>query len=590
MKDGSKNRIKVRIMKQVICFLLCCISVWNPSEAQDISKSINKGWKFKDVASSEWLPAVVPGTVHTDLMKNKRIPDPYYRDNEEKVQWVSKRDWEYQTYIDLDAKILAKKHLELHFEGLDTYADVYLNDRLILQADNMFRTWIVDVKTYVKQGRNKLQLRFYSAENRVDSLATAALPLVRPSENNRHYARKAQYHFGWDWGPRLITCGIWRNVSLKGWNEPRKEDDSWKKDLKNKIELVQKPDSVGRSFYFTINDRPVFMKGANWIPADMFLPRLTKAKYRQLLVAAKEANINMIRVWGGGIYEDDAFYDLCDSLGIMVWQDFMFAGAMYPGDETFVESVKQEAIDNIKRLRRHPCIVVWCGNNEIDEAWHNWGWQKQFNISPEDSSKLWQDYTRLFREILPELVQKYDGTRPYISTSPMHGWGRKQSMTEGDSHYWGVWWGLEPIEKYKEKVPRFMSEYGMQAMPNWETIVKFSLPEDWDTSSKVMKVHQKHSTGYRNLAVYLEQNGYKPKNLREFAAATQEVQAKAMAIAINAHMDAAPYCMGTLFWQLNDCWPVSSWSVIDYYGGKKKAYHTVKQLYKKPIKESKLPK
>lgn len=578
------------MMKQVFCFLLCCIGVCRHSNAQDISMSLNKGWKFKDVASREWLPAVVPGTVHTDLMKNKRIPDPYYRDNETKVQWVSKRDWEYQTRFEVDEKVLGKKNLDLVFEGLDTYADVYLNDQLILQADNMFRTWKVDVKQYVKQGSNKLHLRFYSAEAKVDSLATAALPLVRPSENNRHYVRKAQYHFGWDWGPRLITCGIWRNVSLKGWDEPKGEDDSWKKHLKNKIELVQKPDSVGRSFYFTINDRPVFMKGANWIPADMFLPRLTKAKYRQLLVAAKEANINMIRVWGGGIYEDDAFYDLCDSLGIMVWQDFMFAGAMYPGDKTFLESVKQEAIDNVKRLRRHPCIVVWCGNNEIDEAWHNWGWQKQFNISPEDSAKLWQDYTSLFKEILPEVVKQYDGTRPYISTSPMHGWGRKQSMTEGDSHYWGVWWGLEPIEKYKEKVPRFMSEYGMQAMPNWETILKFSLPGDWDTSSKVMKVHQKHPTGYRNLAVYLEQNGYKPKNFRAFAAATQDVQAKAMAIAINAHMDAAPYCMGTLFWQLNDCWPVSSWSVIDYYGGKKKAYHTVKQLYKRPIKEAKLPK
>jgi beta-mannosidase len=301
-------------------------------------------------------------------------------------------------------------------------------------------------------------------------------------------------------------------------------------------------------------------------------------------VAAKEANINMLRVWGGGIYEDDAFYDLCDSLGIMVWQDFMFAGAMYPGDSAFMESVKQEVIDNIKRLRRHPCIVVWCGNNEIDEAWHNWGWQKQFKIPAQDSIQLWREYTKLFREMLPELVLQYDGTRPYISTSPMHGWGRKQSMTEGDSHYWGVWWGLEPIEKYKEKVPRFMSEYGMQAMPNWETINKFSLPQDWDTSSVVMKVHQKHPTGYRNLAAYLKQNGYKPTTFKAFADATQEVQKKALSTAITAHMDGAPYCMGTLFWQFNDCWPVTSWSVIDYYGNKKKAYYAVKQLYKQRTK------
>jgi beta-mannosidase len=541
--------------------------------------SLNNGWKFKDAARDEWLPAVIPGTVHTDLMKNKRIPDPYYRDNEIKVQWVSQKDWEYQSTFNIERNMLSKKHLNLVFEGLDTYADVYLNGKLILKADNMFRTWKVDVKQYVWADKNKLLIHFYSAERKVDSLAKAALPLVRPSENNRHYVRKAQYHFGWDWGPRLITCGIWRDVSLEGCDEVKTEDESWKKQLKNKINLVQKPDSMGRSFYFTVNEQPVFMKGANWIPADMFLPRLTKERYRKLLVAAKEANVNMLRVWGGGIYEDDAFYDLCDSLGIMVWQDFMFAGAMYPGDGAFLENVKQEAIDNIKRLRHHPCIVVWCGNNEVDEAWHNWGWQRQFKISKEDSVRLWKDYTRIFREMLPELVQQYDGTRPYISTSPMHGWGRRQSMTEGDSHYWGVWWGLEPIEKYREKVPRFMSEYGMQAMPNWETIIKFSLPQDWDTSSAVMKVHQKHTAGYRNMAVYLEQNGHKPATFREFADATQEVQKKALATAITAHMDAAPYCMGTLFWQFNDCWPVSSWSVIDYYGGKKKAYYTVKKLY-----------
>ncbi|MCU7548795.1 hypothetical protein OCK74_06680 [Chitinophagaceae bacterium LB-8] len=571
-------------------YILICIAIHFSVIAQEYSMPLNKGWKFKETTSQEWLPAIIPGTVHTDLLKNRRIHDPFYRDNESKVQWVSQKDWEYQVSFDVEKSLLSKKHLELVFEGLDTYADVYLNDRLILQANNMFRTWVVDVKQFVRNEKNRLLVHFYSAEHKVDSLAKAALPLVRPSDNNRHYVRKAQYHFGWDWGPRLITCGIWRNVKLKGWDLPETENVSWKKPLNNKIELIQKPDSVGRSFYFTVNGQPVFMKGANWIPADVFLPRVTKAKYRELLVAAKEANINMLRVWGGGIYEDDAFYDQCDSLGIMVWQDFMFAGAMYPGDDAFMENVKQEVIDNIKRLRHHHCIVVWCGNNEMDEAWHNWGWQKQFNISKEDSTLLWNDYKKLFQEMLPQLVQEYDGTRPYISTSPMHGWGRKQSMTEGDSHYWGVWWGLEPIEKYKEKVPRFMSEYGMQAMPNWETITRFSLPQDWDTSSVVMKVHQKHPTGYRNLAVYLVQNGYKPATFKAFVDATQDIQKKALATAITAHMDAAPYCMGTLFWQFNDCWPVASWSVVDYYGNKKKAYYTVKQLFKQPIKKDKLPK
>jgi beta-mannosidase len=562
--------------------LLSCLLIGVSSQAQPFSLSLHKGWMFKEATATQWLPATVPGTVHTDLMRHKRIPDPFYRDNEAKVQWVAEKDWDYRLHFNITSAQLAVRHLELVFEGLDTYADIYLNGRLLLHADNMFRTWRLDVKPHLNPGKNELAIRFHNAAHHADSLARIALPLVRPSDNNRHYVRKAQYHFGWDWGPRLVTAGIWRKVSLQGWEDTIAEDLSWKSGLK-KVALIQQPDSAGRSFYFKIDNQPVFMKGANWIPADVFLPRIGKEKYRQLLMAAKEANFNMLRVWGGGIYEDDAFYDLCDSLGIMVWQDFMFAGAMYPGDEHFMESVKQEVIDNIKRLRRHPCIVLWCGNNEMDEAWHNWGWQQQFKLTAADSTRLWQDYTRLFHELLPQLVKEHDGTRPYISTSPTHGWGRKQSMTEGDSHYWGVWWGLEPIEKYTEKIPRFMSEYGMQAMPDWETIKSFSQPQDRDTASVVMRAHQKHPTGYKTLATYLQQNDYHPTSFKGFGEATQELQARALTTAITAHINAAPYCMGTLFWQFNDCWPVSSWSVVDYYGRKKKAYHAVKKLYAKPV-------
>lgn len=574
-------------MKKLLTLL--CVLLSAVADAQPFSLPLSRGWVFKEPGKDKWLPATVPGTVHTDLMKQKLIPDPFYRDNEAKVQWVSKLDWDYRTQFNVDARQLSANNLELVFEGLDTYADIWLNDRLILHTDNMFRTWQVDVKPWLKAGKNQLLIRFYSAERITDSLANAQLPLVLPSENNRHYSRKAQYHFGWDWGPKLVTCGIWRKITLRGWDDIREEDISWKKGLK-KVELVQEPDSAGSTFYFRINGQPVFMKGANWIPADVFLPRIGKARYRQLLVAAKEANFNMLRVWGGGIYEDDAFYDLCDSLGIMVWQDFMFAGAMYPsGDAHFLENVKQEAIDNIKRLRRHPCIVAWCGNNEIDEAWNNWGWQDQFHLSQQYAEVLWGDYKKLFRELLPQLVADYDGMRPYISTSPKNGWGRKESMTDGDSHYWGVWWGLEPVVRYKEKIPRFMSEYGMQAMPNWETIKMFSLPADWDTASVVMKVHQKHPTGYKTLAAYLEQNDDHPATFKAFAEATQQLQAKALTTAITAHMDAAPYCMGTLFWQFNDCWPVSSWSVVDYYGRKKKGYYAVKRLYARPVTGKQLP-
>jgi len=560
-------------MLWLFCLTVRCLFI----QAQTVSKDLNANWTFRRAQSPTWFKATVPGTVHTDLMANKIIPDPYYRDNEKKVQWVSQDDWEYKGTFTSDSNLLQKNHIELVFEGLDTYADVYLNNHLILQANNMFRTWRIDVKPFL-QKQNTITVYFKSAERIADSLAKAS-PLNHPSDNSRNYVRKAQYHFGWDWGPKFVTCGIWRKITLNSWNEESEHQEAPFQKTDNHIQLIQEPDSIGQSFYFTVNRKPTFIKGANWIPADMFLPRITHAKYRELLTTAKEAGINMLRVWGGGIYEDDYFYTLCDSLGIMVWQDFMFACAMYPGDDAFIENVKQEAIDNIKRLRVHPCIAVWCGNNEVDEGWNNWEWKKQFLAKPEDSIKVWNEYKKLFHELLPQLVKELDG-RPYITTSPAVSWTKKESLTAADCHYWGVWWGLEPIETYAQKVPRFMSEYGMQAMPNWETIEKFSVKEDWDTSSDVMKVHQKHPTGYKNLAVYLEQNNLHPKTFQEYVTATQEVQSRALRIAITAHIAAQPNCMGTIFWQFNDCWPVASWSILDYYGGKKKAFYTVKELYR----------
>lgn len=548
------------------------------------SHELKASWTFKNKADQKWHKATVPGTIHTDLIDNKIIPDPFYRANEKEVQWVSKEDWDYASQFSVPDKVFSQPYINIVFEGLDTYADVYLNGKLILQADNMFRTWRADAKRHLKKKDNQLLVRFRSAARLTDSLANAALPLRRPCENNRHYARKAQYNFWWDWAPRLITCGIWKKIQIESSNRPVESVTPVLKPnslfLDNHVKLVQEKDSLGQSFYFTVNGKPTFMKGANWVPADVFLPRITREKYKNLLTAAKEAGVNMLRVWGGGIYEDDAFYSLCDSLGIYVWQDFMFAGAMYPADEQFLENVKQEAIDNIVRLRKHPCLVVWCGNNEIDEGWHHWGWQKEFSTSHKDSIKLWQDYEKIFHQLLPQLVQQYDG-RPYIASSPKYGYADPRCTRYGDSHYWGVWVRGEPIEAYKNKVPRFMSEYGMQALPNWETIQQFSLPEDWNIQSPVMQIHQKHLKGYQNLALYLEQNNLHPRTFQEYAEATQEVQSRALETAVAAHLNSNGRCMGTLFWQWNDCWPVASWSVIDYYGRKKKAYYAVQKLYKK---------
>ena len=560
-------------MKLQVSILFLCISILN-ARAQISIQKISNNWQFRNVNERIWYSATVPGTVHTDLLQNKLIPDPFYRDNETKLQWISSTEWEYQTYFNVSKNTLQNKTINLVFEGLDTYAEVFLNGKNILYANNMFRTWKIDVKNLIRSKGNHLYIKFFSADRIADSLANIAT-IKYPSENNRNFIRKAQYHFGWDFAPKLTTCGIWRNIKLEigdNYHTTKNIQPSWD------VELKQTPDSIGQSFYFTEKGKPIFIKGANWVPADVFLPRISKEKYRNLLVAAKQAGINLLRVWGGGIYEADDFYNLCDSLHIMVWQDFMFAGAMYPADKASLENINQEAIDNIKRLNHHPCIVLWCGNNEIDEAWNNWGWQKQFNLSNQDAARLWKEYQQIFQELLPQLVQTYSG-KPYIASTPLYGWGKSKSMTHGDSHYWGVWWGLEPIEKYKEKVPRFMSEYGMQSLPNLTSIEKFSSPNDKDTASIVMKLHQKHTTGYQNLAVYLLQNNLHTATFNEYVEATQVLQTKALATAITAHLSAQPYCMGSILWQWNDCWPGATWSVIDYYGNKKKAYYTIQKLF-----------
>jgi len=215
-----------------------------------------------------------------------------------------------------------------------------------------------------------------------------------------------------------------------------------------------------------LNGVPVFMKGANYIPPDNFLPRVTKSDYQTIVQNAVDANMNMLRVWGGGVYADDEFYNACDEKGILIWQDFMFACAMYPGDEHFVLNVSEEIKQQVERLRNHTSIALWCGNNEVDEGWKNWGWQKQYHYSKLDSISIWKDYTSLFQKIIPEIVKKYDSQRNYWQSSPSIGWGHKESLQQGDSHYWGVWWGMEPFDVYKEKVGRFMSEYGFQGMPS----------------------------------------------------------------------------------------------------------------------------
>jgi len=639
---------------------------------QDINKfDLGGNWKFRKQGMNDWTDAQVPGCVHLDLMRNGLIDDPFYRDNELKDQWIGETGWEYKREFSITENELSWRHVELVCKGLDTYANVYLNDSLVIVADNMFRDWYSNVRKYLRIGTNVIRIEFPSIVN--ENRSRYERMHLRLPGDEKVVCRKAAYHFGWDWGPALITCGIWRPIYIRFWehanvlgvryiqksltdtlalitaeliiNSSRKNSvrvdvyvDSlqvigetieigktsvtvFRKDftIKNprkwwpngmglpelyrinhmitldgkivgkgqqriglrNIILVQEKDSIGKSFYFKVNEIPVFIKGANYVPQDNFPVRLSDSTYRALITDVKDANMNMLRVWGGGIYENDIFYDLCDEQGIMVWQDFMFACAMYPGDKGFLNNARVEAIQNIVRLRRHPCLALWCGNNEIDEGWKNWGWQKQYKYSPVDSAEVFDFYKDLFHNILPENVAKFDSARPYIPTSPLFGWGRKESMQQGDSHYWGVWWGKEPLGIYKTKVGRFMSEYGFQGFPDLSSIDRFTLPEDRYMVSPIMKTHQKHSTGYETIDEYLIRDYNTPKNFESYAFVSQLLQAEGLKIAIEAHRRAKPVCMGTLFWQLNDCWPAVSWSARDYFGKKKALFYSIRKLYQK---------
>ncbi len=580
--------------------LFILILVPGSSSAQNISIELNKNWQFHKTGENKWYKASVPGTVHTDLLANKLIPDPFYRDNESRLQWIDKSNWEYKTLFNVDSKTLSKKEIELVFDGLDTYADVYLNGSLILKADNMFRGWTINVKSLLRQSGNELKIYFSSAQNKVDSIAKSRLPLVLP-DNNRVYVRKAQFQFGWDWGPKFVGCGIWKKIRILAGEDLHKLPPI--SVYFNDTRLIQKKDSIGTTFYFEQEGIPVYIKGANWIPPDMFLPRIKRSDYYWMLKSVKDANMNMLRVWGGGVYEDDAFYDLCDSMHIMVWQDLMFAGGMYPGDEAFMQNVKAEIKYQLERLRQHPCIVLWCGNNEIDEAWHNWGWQDQFNLHGADSAKVWNDYKRLFEDSLKKWVNEFDGTRSYVPSSPMHGWGHDESFKEGDSHYWGLWWGLEDWEAFKTKTGRFLSEYGMQSMPNMSTIEKFTSPEDRRLSSPVIQAHQKASDGFAKLNYYLsryfiDSSKISKLSLEDYSYLTQCLQYYILKNSIAVQRSKYPTNMGTLLWQFNDCWPVASWSITNYNSDAysrqpKAAWYAVREAYRddvKPVNDPLYPK
>lgn len=533
-------------------------------------------WKLKNSKKLIELNVELPGEVHSYLFQGGIIPNPILGLNEKNVHWVAEQEWIFETEFPFQNEIKKEQAAFLNLNQIDGIAEVYLNNQLVLKSENSFLHYNLSVKENLINGNNKLIIKFLPITNLLKQKANA-LPYVL-SHEHRIYARKPQYQFGWDWGPKIVSAGIYNIPCITITSENAISESI---PTRPSARLEQNRDKFGMSFQFIDNRSkvPFFVKGANWIPPQSMYP-VDCQKYEYLISAAASVGINMLRVWGGGHYEANCFYELCKKYNILIWQDFMFACAMYPGDEEFLKSVQTEAEQQVQRLSKYENVVLFCGNNEVDEGWKNWGWQKQYGLSPQDSTKIYGNYEKIFKKILPEAVLKYGNHRSYVHTSPLFGWGRKKSMTHGDSHYWGVWWGLEPIEKYKEKIPRFMSEYGMQALPHPHTLAEMnSGTMPIDTTDEAMRVHQKHPTGYKTINHYIS-NYYTPStDLKNYIYQSQLVQARTLETAIEAQRKATPYCMGTLYWQLNDCWPVTSWSTVDYYGRWKAGMYKLKELY-----------
>ncbi|GCE10245.1 beta-mannosidase [Tengunoibacter tsumagoiensis] len=649
---------------------------------------LTNGWECKQRSSAlplekeftdtgEWLSAQVPGTIHQDLLAAGRIPDPFFGLNEEQVQWIGESDWLYRCTFDVPAEIAGGVEQDLCFDGLDTYATVWLNGQVILHSDNMFIPARVPVRHLLQAEGNELWILFESALLRGKALeAEFGKRTLWNSDSSRLYVRKAQYHYGWDWGPTLLTAGPWQKIRLESYQvriadlhcpvevaedlktarfpiqlqleaatssvevqvvlalyAPSGEQVAeWQQSLvgcdvhhtfevaqpelwwprgygaqplyrlvatvqrqgnvldqqtlslgARRLRLVQEAlqQAPGTSFYFEINTTPIFCGGVNWIPADSFTPGITDERYRKWLQLAADGNLIMLRVWGGGIYESDYFYQTCDELGLLVWQDFMFACGIYPAHEALRESVKQEAEANVRRLRHHPSLVIWAGNNEdylVAESIPN----LDAVLDAEDPLQTPFPARAIYEQLLPAICARLDPARPYWPGSP-YGGRRASDPTIGDVHVWSVWHGeMLPYQDYPKLAARFISEFGMASYPAVKTIEEFTVPEERYPQSRTLDGHNKAGGGDWRMASYMIRNIRYATDLVGYTYATQFIQSEALGSALRGWRrlwqgPGCEYTAGALIWQLNDCWPVSSWATVDYAFRPKPAYYTTKR-------------
>ncbi len=633
---------------------------WIDLNGQWFVKAINvrKDVPKKYVRILEWIPATVPGTIHTDLLANGIIPDPFYRMNENEVQWIENYQWLYRREFEVDAEFLKERNIILHAEGLDTYASIAVNGKIVGAAENMFVEHRFDLKKHLVAGANTIEIVFDSPVKRSKQLEKKHGALQVALESHRVYVRKAQYLFSWDWGPKLTTSGIWRAISIEASTGPvlrnpfvktvevnkkfavielsieienfqkpisicvKVEGDGFSHEVEKKalsphlrfdlkidqpnvwwpngyggqplytatftakqnddvlsqcsatfgirtITLVQEKDDEGKSFIIEVNGVKIFCKGADWIPSDNFIPRIPDSTYERLLTMACDAHMNMLRVWGGGIYEQEIFYSLCDKLGLLVWQDFMFACGEYPQTSWFQKLVSDETQKVVTRLRNHPSLAVWCGNNECE-----------WLFCTENPDKTPDDMTGsiIFRELLPTIVKQLDGTRPYWRSSPF-GVGFPNNESNGTHHQWHVWSFWKDYKEYENVNARFVSEFGFQAPANIKTWEETTLPEDRFPQHPVIEHHNKQVEGQERLYRFQSAHYNVAADFKEFVYLGQLVQANALKTAVEHWRRRKFKTAGSIFWQLNDCWPVSSWSVIDSSLRPKASYFYARRFF-----------
>lgn len=629
--------------------------------------TLNGDWMMRRTDDDTWLNATVPGSVFQDLLKAGKMEDPYFRDNEYDILEQTKFDYEYRRSFFVDGDLLKHERVLLRCEGLDTLCEVYVNGQAVLHADNMHRTYEVDIKAALAAGDNDIHIVIRSATNYVLTKDKEYhLTSCADAVPGISHLRKAHSMFGWDWGPQLPDMGIWRGISLLGCDIGRIDEvyvtqkhgeglvelqiaiglEQWSAaaDLRllasvetpdgrllaasadrvgeqttlgitvtnpelwwpnnlgtqplyalrvqllesgrvlderalniglRTINVVQQPDEWGESFAFEVNGHAVFAMGANFIPEDNIFGRRSKERMEELIRSCVEANYNCIRVWGGGYYAEDYFYDLCDRHGLIVWQDHLYACGAYDFNDAFKESVRLETIDNMKRIRHHASLGLWSGNNELEYAWAYWGWTERYG------EKLRDDYLRQFEQFLPELSRSLDPNTFYWVSSPSSKGGIDDPNNEhvGDMHYWDVWHGRKPITEYRTLHPRFMSEFGLQSFPSFKTVKTFTLPEDRNIFSHVMEAHQKNGTGNEKIMFYISEYFKYPKNFEALLYVSQLIQAEGMRVGVEHWRRNRGRCMGAIYWQLNDIWPGASWSSLDYYGRWKATHHAARRFF-----------